>query len=93
MSGKIRECWNCSSYRAYYTKGFCQFDKQRAGLCCRRTQTVEDKHQSCEFWRSTVKLKNLRKQIAIKKLNEILESMLQIKQIFSEEKEEDGKGL
>ena len=51
MERKNKACWNCGNYKAYYTKGFCQFDKLDYGVCRKQQETV-DKHNQCEFWRN-----------------------------------------
>ncbi len=89
MSEKIKECWNCGWYRAYYTKGFCQFDKQKVGYCRKHDITIDDKHETCDYWGSNYSLRRLRKKVALRKLNLILDSIVQIKQILFEDKQEE----
>ena len=88
MERKNKACWNCGNYKAYYTKGLCQFDKLDYGLCRKCNKTV-DKHQQCEFWRSDYAKRIWREKVAKNKLNEISEDITIIRQILFEEKEEN----
>lgn len=88
MSKAVRECWNCQFYSAYYTKGFCQFDKQKIGYCGRKRMIVENIHSSCENWYTNYRTLNSRKKAARKKLDDVVDCIFQIKQILFEEQEE-----
>lgn len=88
MERKNKACWNCGSYSAYYTKGLCHFDKLDHGLCRKQKKTV-DKHEQCELWRPNYKIRDWRENVAKKKLNEISDAIVEIKQILFEEKEEN----
>ena len=83
---KIKECRNCGAYKAYYTKGFCQFDKQNLGHCGKHNCIIEDKHHTCELWRNDCSIQISRRVSALKKIDEVADSLLQIKQILIEEK-------
>ncbi len=87
MERKDKACWNCANYKAYYTKGLCHFDKLDCGLC-RKKQAEVDKHEQCEFWRSNCSIRGCREEIAKKKLNSLLDEMIEIRQILFEEKED-----
>ena len=87
MERKNKACWNCGYYKAYYTKGLCHFDKLDCGLCRKMKETV-DKHSQCEFWRNNHSIRGLREAVAKKKLNEVLDNIIEIRQILFEEKEE-----
>ena len=84
---KNKACWNCARYRAYYTKGLCNFDKLNYGLCRHKNETV-DKHCVCEFWRNNIAFRGWRETVAKKKLNGIFDQLIEIRQILFEEKEE-----
>lgn len=88
MERKNKACWNCGNYKAYYTKGFCQFDKLDYGVCRKQQETV-DKHNQCEFWRNDYSMRTWRENVAKKKLNGILDEIIQIRQILWEEKDEN----
>ncbi|MBE7078862.1 MAG: hypothetical protein E7380_03255 [Clostridiales bacterium] len=87
MERKNKACWNCGNYKAYYTKGLCHFDRLDYGLCRAKKETV-DKHGECVFWRNNYGMREFREEIAKKKLNDILEGIVEIRQILFEEKEE-----
>ena len=88
MERKNKACWNCGSYQAYYTKGLCHFDKLNNGLCGKHKKTV-NKHEQCEFLRSNYNWRGLREKVAKRKLNDILDGIVEIRQILFEEKEEN----
>ena len=87
MERKNKACWNCGNYKAYYTKGLCHFDRLDCGLCRKKKETVE-KHGVCEFWRSNYAIRSWREEMAKKKLDEILDEIIVIRQILFEENEE-----
>ena len=88
MERKNKACWNCGNYKAYYMKGLCHFDRLAFGLCRKKQETVE-KHGECEFWRSNHALRSFREEIAKKKLDGLLDELIEIRQILFEEKEEN----
>ena len=90
MERKDKACWNCGNYKAYYTKGLCHFDKLKYGLCGKRNKTV-DKHEQCECWRNDYKIRGLQENVAKRKLNDILDGIIEIRQILFEEKEKYKK--
>ena len=91
MERKNKACWNCGNYRAYYTKGLCHFDRLNCGLCRKTRETVE-KHNQCEFWTNDYPMRVWRKDTAKKKLNAILDGIIEIRQILFEENEDNRKG-
>ena len=88
MERKDKACWNCGNYKAYYTKGLCHFDKLNFGVCRKMKETV-DKHGQCEFWRNNYPIRGWREEVAKKKLNEILDGIIEIRQILFEERAEN----
>lgn len=88
---KLTKCWNCSNYSAYYTKGFCCFDKTEQGFCSKLCE-IKEKHDSCVFWRQNVHLNGMRKAISKRALTDILINLSAIRQIWQEEQEEDKNG-
>ena len=88
MERKNKACWNCGNYKAYYTKGLCHFNKLDCGICSKSKGQV-GKHGQCEFWRNNYSMRTWREDIAKKKLNEILNMLVEIREILFEEKEEN----
>ena len=84
MDRKNKACWNSGNYKAYYTKGLCHFDRLDCGLCKKNRLTVE-KHGRCEFWRNDYAVRAWREDIAKKKLNDIFDMIIEIRQILFEE--------
>ena len=82
----MKECWGCRNYRAYYTKGYCKFDRENRGNCTRHEKIV-GKHESCEFWRSNEIRRKISKSICLKVLDTIMSDLSEIKQILAEENE------
>lgn len=87
---KCKECWNCGNYGAYYTKGFCYFDKTKQGFCSKHNE-IKEKHDSCVFWRQDIHYKGLRKAVSRKALTDILINLSAIRQILQEEQEEKNE--
>lgn len=54
----------------------------------KKKETI-DKHSQCEFWRNNHSIRTLREDVAKKKLDEILNVILEIRQILFEEKEDN----
>ena len=87
---QAKECWSCYFYKPYYTKGFCTFQKERVGRCCRQMAYIDDKHHTCDKWRKIVRIPELRRGVALKKLNESVDILSEIKQILLEDLEESS---
>ncbi len=83
---KCKECWNCGNYGAYYTKGFCHFDKTKQGSCSKHNE-IKEKHDSCVFWRQNSHSDGLRKSVSRRALTDILINLSAIRQILQEEQE------
>lgn len=88
MERKDKACWNCGYYKAYYTKGWCHFNKLDYGLCHNSQETV-DKHNQCKFWKNNHSIRALREDVVKNKLNEISDAIVEIRQIVFEEREEN----
>ena len=86
MERKNKACWNCWYFKAYYTKGWCHFDKEPNGYCLKQKK-ITDKHEVCEVWHSNQNCRKLRKKIAIRKLEELADDIAEIRQILFEDKE------
>ena len=89
MENKKNVCWNCGNYKAYYTKGFCHFDKKNYGYCSKQQKTVSC-HEDCEHYRSNYQSRRFRKTVALRALNDILTHLSEIRQILSEDKQDDA---
>lgn len=87
---KCKECWNCGNFAAYYTKGFCYFDKTKQGFCSKHCE-IKGKHDSCEFWRKDIRIRGLRQAIAKKALTDLLINLSTISQILQEEQEDKNE--
>ena len=87
----MKECRNCGSYNAYYTKGYWRFEKEKHGFCRRHEKTVES-NESCEHWRSDALCRKLRKGVCLKALNNLIKDMSQIAQILQENNENTNDG-
>ena len=88
MDRKNKACWNCGYYKAYYTKGLCHFDRLDCGLCKKKKEMV-DKHSQCEFWRNDYAVRAWREDVAKKKLNDIFDVLIELRQILFEEIEDE----
>lgn len=88
MEEQKKKCYNCGNFGAYYTKGFCKFDKTDFGSCSKLRETKE-RHGSCEFWRKRYEFSYRRDVMAKKILIEILYNLAAVKQILEEEQKSD----
>lgn len=88
MERKDKSCRNCLRYTAFYSKGSTYFEKLGFGRCGLRDELVKNK-DACIFWISNGRKRELRKKVAIKRLGELSESILQLQQILLEDKEEE----
>jgi len=88
MERKNKACWNCGNYQAYYTKGFCNFDKLDCGYCKAKKENVK-KTEQCEKWKTNYRYRGMRKTVAMRALDEVLTQITELRQILFEEKEED----
>ena len=89
MERKNKACWNCRFYKAYYTKGFSGFNKEKCGLCTQEN-AIKNNQESCIRWQSNQLLRALRKQSAIRALTKALNDISEIQQILGEEQQEDN---
>ncbi len=88
MERKNKACWNCGNYRAYYTRGICNYDNTFCGKCNRKNTIVKNT-DSCEMWVKIYKTKRIRDGIRLKVLERISEDVSMIKQIMEEEKKQE----
>lgn len=88
MKEENKKCWSCAKYKAFYTKGFSYFDKEKIGHCLIHDKIIGNQ-ESCDKWRYGQMSRNLRKEVALKSLTEILSRLTVIEQIMTEEYELD----
>ncbi|MBE7086120.1 MAG: hypothetical protein E7366_03105 [Clostridiales bacterium] len=84
---KNAACFNCGYYRAFYTKEICRFEKQDHGLC-RKSGEYKDKHEVCPHWKAHYVRIETQKRISMRKLNNILTQIIEIRQILFDAQEE-----
>ena len=90
MERKNKACWNCYHYVAYYTKGYCCFNKKGFGNCiCKRRDT--NSQDVCENWKDNSPKEERRIFSAQNALLQICEDLAVLKQIFIEESERTNK--
>ncbi len=86
---QVKECWNCNGYKAYYTKGFNQFNKEDTGICTKKRKVV-GKHETCEWFCGNCSIRNLREKVALKSLTDILQRLSELEQILREGRQDNG---
>lgn len=82
----------CRYYQAYYTKSLSRFYKADRGFCT-EMQAVAGKWEVCDRWQAAERPDEKQKKIVLRKLNEVLDEMAEIKQVLVEidgETENDG---
>lgn len=86
MDRKNKACWNCLRYKIFYTKGLCHFNREKNGYCTKQ-EKIFDKHEFCEFWFPDNSKRETRKNVAMRRLNEISDAIIEIRQILLESNE------
>ena len=89
MSAK-KACWNCGNYAAFYRRGGYAFYKTDKGNCTVKNEVIE-KNFCCEKWRNTCTLRSQRKELTLRKLNDVLAEIVAIRQILEEDDERREK--
>lgn len=84
MKGENKKCWSCGRFQSYYTKGYCNFQKEEVGFCSSQNKIV-CKNDSCEMWHFLPRVRNMRKQMAINSIVDIRSKLEAIEQILTEE--------
>lgn len=84
-----KQCFECEFYRAYYTKGYCNFTKQDCGEC-KIDRTKTNKHNSgCEkFMRA--RHSHLNNGLVLRKTNQISEELKTLITFLQEKYERDA---
>ena len=88
MERKNKACWNCCFYKAYYVQDICHFNKQGIGLCTKNNKTV-DKHEQCDYWHNAVIRRAVKRMVTGAKIEEMANTLKEIKQILSEDEREN----
>lgn len=84
MKEENKKCWSCGKFHAYYTKGFCNLQKEEVGYCTSHNKIV-NKSESCKTWRYCERVRNMRKNMAINAIVDISTKMEVIAEILKEE--------
>lgn len=91
MDDDKKECWNCRWYSPAYTKGCHRFDRRDFGMC--RHEKIVQKHDRCGKWTYNTDFHKhvsqaVRREAALKTLNELLQQLAELSQILAERFEE-----
>ena len=88
MKEENKKCWSCGRFQRYYTKGYCNLQKEEMGFCSFQNKIV-GKDESCKMWNYRQRVRNMRKQMAISSIVDIRRKLEVIEQILMEESELD----
>lgn len=86
MKEENKKCWSCGRFQRFYTKGFCNLQKEDFGLCSSHNKIVR-KDESCKTWQYCQRIRNMRKRMAINSIVDIRSRLEVIEQILTEERE------
>ena len=86
MKEENKKCWSCGRFQRYYTKGYCNLQKEEVGLCSFQNKIVST-GESCKMWNYRQRVRNMRKQMAISSIVDIRSKLEVIEQILTEERE------
>ncbi len=89
METKNKLCGRCGNYDAFYRKCYSCFQKLKMGYCFQCQQVVTKDKEGCEKWRSNFKRRKIRRSVVYCALDKTITDILTIKQILSEEQEEN----
>lgn len=81
---KIRKCFECGSFDAYFTKAYCCYLREDCGYC-RLHKKVVDKKSTCEDWRTRCCNPKKRKSAIMTQLKNVLTDISVIKQFIEDE--------
>lgn len=84
MKEENKKCWSCGKFHAYYTKGFCNLQKEAVGYCTSHNKIV-DRNETCNRWRYCEGVRGMRKKMAINAIIDISTKMGVIQEILQEE--------
>lgn len=88
MKDENKKCWSCGSFQRYYTKGYCDLQKEDVGFCYFQNKIVH-KDESCKLWSYRQSVRNMRKKMAINSIVDIRDKLEIIEHILTEERELD----
>ena len=88
MKEENKKCWSCGRFQRFYTKKYCNLQKEDMGLCSFQNKIVS-KDESCEMWNYRQRIRDRRKQMAISSIVDIRSKLEVIEQILTEESELD----
>lgn len=84
----MNKCERCGNYKAYYTQGYCRFEKEPCGFCTEQQKVVQQ-NDVCEKWRSDYYAKKLRQQATTQAIRDLLPKFAAALQISVENPEDD----
>lgn len=84
---KGQHCGNCRNLDAFYFKAYCEFLRTDYGYCY-QTRSVQAKENYCDCWQRKLPKKRSVKEV-LKEMEDAITDIAVLRQIFSEEKEED----
>ena len=85
---KEKECFACSHYRPYYTKGYCTFDRKDFGECSVTKAATDKHHPRCDKFRNKC-YGRLTRKLVVKKLDDTLNTLSTLAVMLRESYEED----
>ena len=88
MKEENKQCWSCGRFERYYTKGYCNLQKENVGFCSYQNKIV-CVNETCMMWKYRQRVRYMRKQMAITSLCEIYDKITVIEEILKEENELD----
>lgn len=80
---RVKECKYCGKFKGYYTKGTSKFERADCGWCRNKNAVVKN-GGNCEDWLPGGARAWVSRRAATRTLNEILEELSQLRQIFEE---------
>lgn len=86
MKEENKKCWSCGRFQRFYTKGYCNLQKENIGYCSFYNKIV-DKDESCKMWNYRQRVRNMRKKMAISSIVDMRDKLEVIEQILTEESE------
>ena len=85
----MKECYSCSHYKAYYTRGYIKFNRADKGWC-RQNGCTKKNHESCETWKQR-RQQQAPKAVLVNVLREMQQSLKVIEQVLCGEQEEQSQ--
>ena len=85
-----KRCCGCLFFHEYYVKGIGRFERLGYGLCEKTREALQDKRGTCAKWRTNLRRRGEQVAIVPALLENAANSVLELKQILYEAREEDG---